>query len=415
MLNPKTYTALMKKISNPLNTLRTVADVSETATKVGEFRAALRKGTTPQEAAYRARDLMDFARAGVSVREANKVVAFLNANIQGKSKLYRAFKKNPTRFTGKAVAAVTIPTIGAIVAQHTYANTKQREVLDDAPQWLKDTFYLVPVPGTNQIARIPKPFDLAFAFSNTLERAVDYIYKNDKEAFNGWIKQGFSQASIPVMLTGIAPIVEGMANYSFFRQSPIIPKREESVNFPDQYDVNTTETAKFIGRGVDKLTGGEGAFRNFGSPRVIDSTIQGFTGGLGTYATSAVDLFVDGVSTKNKPERPAKNLDQKPLARAFLVNQSGSGESIDRLYSLREKLSKDRGSAKQNNEPYLDEGKYKNINSITKQLGEINKQIRFIENNPSLSAEEKRSTLDELIRQRNTFARNAAEQTRGWK
>jgi hypothetical protein len=77
VLDPQSYKALIKKFANPLNPLRTIADVSETATKIGEFRAALRSGTTPQEAAYKARDIMDFGRAGVSVREANKVVAFL--------------------------------------------------------------------------------------------------------------------------------------------------------------------------------------------------------------------------------------------------------------------------------------------------------------------------------------------------
>jgi hypothetical protein len=46
LLDMKTYKAFISSFKNPLNVLRNVADVSETATKVGEFRAALRKGTT---------------------------------------------------------------------------------------------------------------------------------------------------------------------------------------------------------------------------------------------------------------------------------------------------------------------------------------------------------------------------------
>ena len=407
VLNPKTYQALIKKFGNPINTLRTIADVSETATKVGEFRAAIRSGASPQEAAYQARDIMDFGRAGISIREANKVVAFLNANIQGKSKLWRAFKENPVKVTGKAVAAVTIPTIGAIVAQNTFANDKQKEIINDAPRWMKDTFWLMPIPGSNQIARIPKPFDLAFAYSNTIERAVEYIYKNDKEAFDGWIKQGFSQASVPVMLTGLTPIVEGMADYSFFRQGPIIPLREKGLQYPDQYDVNTTETAKFIGKQVNSVTGGVGAFKNFGSPRVVDNTIRGFTGGLGTYATSVIDVFARG--DEGDPARPAKSIDQQPLTRAFLVNQSSSGDSLDKLYNLKDKLTKARGSAKQNKELFVDEAKYKMVNDATKTIGELNKKIRSVENHVELSAEDKKIVLDVLIERRNTLSREAME------
>ncbi|MEH7254346.1 LPD38 domain-containing protein [Neobacillus niacini] len=414
LLDPKTYKSFLKTFSNPINTLRTIADVSETATKVGEFRAAIKKGVSPQEAAYRARDIMDFARAGVSIREANKVVAFLNANIQGKSKLFRAFKEHPVKFLGKATAAVTIPTIGAIVAQNTYSNEKQRQIIDDAPQWLKDTFWLVPIPGTDQIARFPKPFDLAFPFANTLERAFDYVYKNDKDAFDNFIKQGFSAASVPVMLTGLAPLVEGMANYSFFRQGPIIPQRENNLNYPDQYDVNTSEVAKFTGKQINKVTGETGAFKNFGSPRIIDNTIQGFTGGLGTYATSAIDLFLDSTGIPKGPERPKKNIDQQPLTRAFLVNQSSGGESMEKIYAKKTQLTKAKGSAKQNDEPFKDEDIYKFLNDVTKELSEMNGAIRSIENSPDLSPKEKRNQLDRLLEERNSFARQAYEQLKEW-
>jgi hypothetical protein len=404
VLDPKTYTSLMKRYANPLNALRNIADISETATKVGEFRAALRSGASPQEAAYRARDTMDFGRAGTSVREANKVVAFLNANIQGKSKLIRAFKENPVRVTGKAVGAVTLPTIGAIIAQNTYANDNQKQIINDAPQWLKDTFYLFPIPGTNQIARIPKPFDLAGAFSNPIERAFDFVAKHDKHAFDSFIKDNLSQASIPVMLTGLAPMVEGMANYSFFKQGPIIPTRESNLNYPDQHDVNTSEVAKGIAKGVNAVTGGQGPFKNFGSPRVIDNTIQGLTGGTGTYVTNAIDWLLNSTGAVNNPQKAAKNIDQQPLAKAFLVNQSSTGQSMDSLYNLKDQLTRDKGSAKQQGKPFTQQMQYNLTNQATKQISKLSGQIRSVENSPVMSADQKREMLDALIKQRNALA-----------
>jgi hypothetical protein len=214
------------------------------------------------------------------------------------------------------------------------------------------------------------------------------------------------------MLTGIAPVIEGMANYSFFRQGQIIPKREEGIQYPDQYDINTSEVAKVVGKGVNKITGGQGSFKNFGSPRVIDNTIQGFTGGSGTYVTNFVDWMLNSTGMVDNPEKPTKSIDQKPLTRAFLVNQSGSGQSLDDLYTLKTKLTSERGSAKQNNQPFTQEGQYKFANDVTKDISKISGQIRSVENTPNLSGGQKKKMIDELIKARNTMARQAMERLR---
>lgn len=392
-----------------IGVLRSIADVSESATKLGEYKAALRSGATRPEAAYRSRDIMDFARAGASVRQANRIVAFLNANIQGKSKLLRAIREDKAKVTVRALKAVTLPSVGAYVAQKYMANDVQRQTIQDAPTWLKDTFWLIPVPGTNQVARIPKPFDLAVVFANPVERAMDYAFNKDPKAFDDFASQTLSQLSIPVMLTGLAPFVEGMANYSFFRQGPIIPEREKDLNFPDQYDIRTSEVAKGIAKGVNTITGGEGAFKNFGSPRVIDNTIRGLTAGLGTYATSAIDTLLEETGAVDKPERPSKKISEKPLIRAFLVNENASGKSMSDLYDARDKLTRAKGSAQANKKPFPEAGKLKSIDAATKQIGEITKAIRTIENNKTMSAEDKRKRIDQLNERRNNIARKVVE------
>jgi Large polyvalent protein associated domain 38 len=407
-------TPKFRNIVNPkswLEVLRTIADVSETATKVGEYRAAIKKtGASREEAAYRARDLMDFARAGTSIREANKVVAFLNANIQGKSKLIRAIKEDPKGVTARAFKAVTAPTIGAYIAQQYMANDEQKVTIDDAPQWLKDTFYLVPVPGTNEVARIPKPFDLAPIFSNLVERSLDFVAKNDPEAFDNYAEQAISSYSVPTMLTGLSPIIEGMANYSFFKQGAIDPVRDQDVEYPDRYDINTSETAKLLGKGVNTLTGGEGAFKNFGSPRIIDNTIRGLTGGLGEYTVDAVDFVMDKTGIVNKEaEKPDKQINQQPLLRSFMVNQGSTGESVNKIYTLLDSLKKARGSSKQNEKDFPKEETYKEVKDVAKQISDISKEMRSIENDPDMSGKTKRKLLDKLNQERNEIAQQSVE------
>ena len=399
--NPKTY----------LNILRGIADVTESATKVGEYRAALRKGASKEEAAYRARDIMDFARSGNNIKEANKVVAFLNANIQGKDKLLRtAFKskKDFAKFTAKSVAMVSLPTIGIIAAQHNLANEEQRKSIDDAPQWLKNSFWLMPIPGTNQVARIPKPFDVAPLFADPIERAADFAYKNNPKAFEGYMKETFSSMSIPVMMSGLLPIIEGFSNYSFFRQGPIDGMSDNNKEYKDHYDIKTTSTAKVLGAGIDKLTGGEGAFKNFGSPRIIDNTIQGLTGGLGKYATDGIDAAIvnpilKATGNHDGVEKPAKLVSQQPVLRAFMMDQGTTGESMNKLYDLREKLQRQKGSKSKQ----FDEYKYDQVKAGTQQIGDVTKEMNGVRNSTTLSAKQKRDRLEQLNRQRNEVARQA--------
>jgi len=397
IVNPKAW----------LNLLRKISDTTETATKLGEYRAALRSGVSREEAAYRARDLMDFARAGYSIRPANRIVAFLNANIQGKSKLIRAAKENPVGVTARAMASITLPTVGVYMAQKYLSNDVQKQTIDDAQAWLKDAFWLMPIPGTNQVARIPKPFDLAPIFANLPERVMSYIDKSDPDAFDNFARDTFASYSIPVMISGFMPIIEGMANYSFFRDAPIIPQREKGLDYPDQYDINTSETSKAIARGINSLTGGEGALKNFGSPRVVENTIIGSTAGLGKLATSAIDAMLENTGAIDKPEKATKTPAQLPVLRAFLVNQTTTGKAVDDLYKMQDKLTRESGSAKLEKEGYSGMAKLKLAESATDAIGGISKQMRQIENSPKLSADEKRQRLDELNNRRNSMAKKA--------
>ena len=90
------------------------------------------------------------------------------------------------------------------------------------------------------------------------------------------------------MFSGLLPIVEGMANYSFFRQAPIIPEREKNINYQDQYDIYTSDVAKLVAAGFGKTPLAD---TNFASPRTVDYVLKSSTAGLGTYALDAVDAI----------------------------------------------------------------------------------------------------------------------------
>ncbi|OPG91350.1 hypothetical protein B2I21_35210 [Chryseobacterium mucoviscidosis] len=393
-----------------INILRAITDTTESATKVGEYRAALRQGASKQEAAYRSRDLMDFARSGSSVRQANKIIAFLNANIQGKSKLVRSIKENPVGTTTRMFVAATLPTLAIVAANRQFANETQKQTIADSPDWMRDTFWLMAIPGTDMVARIPKPFDIAPIFANLPERAAQFVLDKDPEAFDGFMRRSFSDAALPVQITGLWPFIEGMANYSFFREGAIIPQREQGLAYKDQYDpTRTTEVAKLLASVMSKATGEKGMLKNFSSPRIMDNTIQGLTAGLGTYATSAMDTILKGVGAVDRPASPEKRLEQKPFLKAFLVDPLQSTKGTDKLYTRKDELAKEKASAKLNGTTFDKVVELKTLENAADQMSKINKQIRTIEGDVNLTAKMKRDQIEPLLAQRNEISRNAMQ------
>lgn len=389
--------------------LRSLSDITESATKVGEFRAALRSGATPQEAAFRSRDLMDFARAGSSIRPANKVVAFLNANIQGKSKLVRAIKENPGKVSAKLVSSMALPTVGIFAANQKFASQEQKNTIDDAPDWLKSTFWLLAIPGTDKVARIPKPFDMS-AVANATERFLDYGIKNDKDAFDEFLGQTIKDQSIPTMISGIMPIIEGMANYSFFRESPIIPLREKYLKREDQFDINTSEAAKLISKPAGAILGEDS---NLASPRTIDYILKSSTGGLGSNILNATDWLADKTGLIDKPSKPSGGITKLPALKGFLVSDTTTGKSVGEVYDLKDKLTKQKGSlrldGKEDKKLNL---QAKEVNAVTKIISELSKEIRTVSEDEKMDSKTKKSKIDKLIKERNNISREAMEKWR---
>jgi len=395
VINPAEWVELMRRIS----------DVTETGTKVGEFRKALKKGATPQEAAFRAKNLMDFSRSGVSVKEANRVVAFLNAGIQGKARLIKSIKDRPVKTMARIATATILPTIGVRGINSQFANKEQKQKIDDAPDWMKATFWLVAVPGTDLVARIPKSFETA-AVANFTERTMEWMEKNDPKAYEGFVKETLATQAPPVMLTGLQPFLEGAANYSYFRQGPIIPRREEFLKPEDQFDSKTSEVSK-AGASVARAIFGEET--KFGSPRIVDYMLKSSTGGLGSTTLDAIDYLLDSTGIADKPVKAKKDITQLPLAKGWLVNSASSGQSLGDLYDLKNKLQKEKGSAKLKGTEWADKALLTMVNRVTSEISQISKKMREITESTTLSAEEKKTQLDEFNKMRNNKAKEAME------
>ena len=387
----------MIAIVNPkdwLKLLRAMSEISEEATKVGEFARGIRQGATPEEAAYQSRDLMDFGRRGAHMKQANQMIAFLNSTIQGKDRIARAFINHPTRTTVRALTAITIPTIAIYVWNRFNANETQRETLDNAPQWMKDTFFLIAVPGTDVVARIPKPFDLSPVFSSIPENIMRWMDDNDPQTMDEFAETLGRDWAIPVLFTALTPWIENQSNYSWFTGGPIIPRRDQDLLPEDQYGPQTSLTARVVGRATNY------------SPYLIDNLIRGYGGGLGRYATAGLDELLEFLGVGQLPPEPARRLSESPLLSPFTVGTMGGGKVMDDFYELLDELSRQDQSNKKNNirDPFVSSSA-KMLRSAASDISELRRRYREIQESFDLTPEEKRKRLDELNKRMRQIAR----------
>ena len=389
-------------IVNPkqwLKLLQIMGEITEEGTKVGEFRRGIRKGATPEEAAFQSRDLMDFGRVGNNIRQVTRTITFLNANIQGKDRLIRAFKNNPMRTTLRAITAVTLPTIGIYLWNKQSSSDKQRETLQNAPQWLKDTYFLISVPGTDVVARIPKPFDLSPVFSNIPENIMKWMDDNDpQEAGEITKSSAISFLKVPYMLAGITPLIENKANYKFFTGGPVVPRRDQDLLPEDQFGVSTSLTARVIGKAANY------------SPYKIDNLVRGYGAGLGRYTTDGIDKVLEKTGTSSRPPAEEKKNSELPVINAFTVDSTGGGQIMEDFYKkFDEVTAKAKSGEKNNNVDGHIVFAEKRLQTASKSIGKLRKAYRDIQGSFKLTPKQKREQMDKLDLQMNNIAKNTLD------
>lgn len=367
VFNPKTW----------LDVLRKGQELSEDATRIGYYKKRLSKGDSPHEAAFEARDLLDFGRSGNYTREANKVVAFLNASLQGTDKLARSFKERPLETAANTMKYLILPSMAVWYMQE---KSGQKEQIQELPRYVRDMFWVIPTGDT--LIRIPKPFEPGMLFATGTERTMEAMFGDSKTPYKGYA-ESLMDVTLPNLLpTGLIPLGEWWANKSFFTGQSIVPQKEQDLPDEMQYGPYTTNVAKFAG----KMTGQ--------SPRKIDNAIRGLTGGAGTAVTSAIDSLTGANSG-----RPSQTLSDMPVVKAFIADPRKGQQSTQDFYDELDKYTKAKRAESVRNVKMTPNEKrnYEQLNNANTALKALNKEERKIIESTKLSADEKRKKLDKII------------------
>lgn len=389
--------------TNPIEILRGLSEATEMATRLAEFHN-VRKGYTGignrlfgktrkpgsiQDAALESRDItLDFSRIGSHTKSWNKISAFFNASIQGTDKMFRAWRENPLDMTIKTAMFITMPSVLLW-----YLN-KDDPRYQELPQWQKDIFWIIPTKDT--LIKIPKPFELGILFGTVPERMLQWMYDKDRgQKGNGF--KGLGDVIIDNMVpnvspTALVPALEAATNYSLFMNRNIVPQHERD-NLPPamQYGPYTSAVGKGIGKMFDV------------SPRIVDNTIRGYTGGLGGFGLTLSDSVLG-----TGEERPAKRISEMPGIRGFTATPYASSESVQQVYDEFDRQNRlfHAGQELHQRPDGYDKRLHDQLKETMKAFQNIS-QARKAVMKSNLSSEAKRKRLDEIQMSQVRIARRA--------
>ncbi len=335
-------------VTKPIQTLRMLSQISENATRIGEFtlreqqleKRRVGKPDAEARAAFESREVItDFAKAGAVVRPINQISEFVNAQVQGNINFAQDLRKRPTVVLPRLIAGVTIPSVALYLAQ------KDDPVYEDIPTWARDVSWAVVWPplavrratgmkdSEAKVWLIPKPFEQGVSFGTVAERAVEFVAKDDPEQVRKAADALF-ESFVPSPIPTVAkPLIENFANKSLFTGRPIVPRDKEGELPAAQSAPRTGELARTLGEALGY------------SPAKIENTVRGYTGGLGQEALRIGDRGVRMGRERAgmeplRPNRPEdrSGLSAVPGLRAFVRPAPGlDAESFESFYRDRDR------------------------------------------------------------------------------
>lgn len=324
-----------------------MTEVSETGTRIALFKryyeSARRRGLSNYDAmldaAYEARDYIDFGRRGSLMVGASRLVPFLNASLQGLDKARRvaggegAVKRSLKPYLerllrGEAsdadltpserrnlrrgqkmwmkVASLAMPSLALFLM---YIDDEEYR---DFPIYLRSTHWMIRMgPVGSEWLAIPKPFELAIV-ANAMEAAFNKLQYDDPRAADDFKASLLHTIVPPHSIPGVVVPLELMTNYSLFHDRNIVPYHMTGLPKDEQYTEYTSSLGKLIGKAIGQ------------SPAKVDHALGGFGGSWSRNAQS--------VSDQMDPSKPDLGPADWAVVRRFIKDPVRGARSSASIY-----------------------------------------------------------------------------------
>jgi len=401
------------KIVPAFEAYQELGDKAENVNRAALYEQLVQGGMSHGEAAFWARDLMDFSMQGKwqAVRLLTSVVPFMNARLQGMYKLGRATKADYRRMGG-TLATVAMASIALMLAYQDDDDWKKRE------DWDRDNYWWFKVG--DMAFRIPKPFEIG-AVGSIAERSLELMISDEMtgKRFGGRMRDlVMNQLSMNPTPQLIKPLADLWANKDSFSGRDIETQGMERLRPEDRYNERTSEVARFLGSlglpNPAQLMMGrvEGL-----SPVQIDFLIRGYFSWLGTSATTVLDHGIRPMMDRG--ERPERRLKDTFLVGNFIETlPTGSSRYVTSFYEQAKEIEQMYASyhqaMKEGDIEKAEEIKAENpealakrglVSNLSRSIAAISSQMRRIEADKNMDAATKRERLTDLESRRDGIAR----------
>lgn len=366
-INPKT------KGGKLISKLESASQMIEQLPRFAEYLASREKGLSVQESILNSAEVtVNFQRSGTVMRLMNSTfMPFANPKLQGSLKFFRAFTSASSR-RAIMLFAVRCAVLGIVPSVINNALYDDEEEYKDIRQEDKNLNYLFKVGDT--WIKIPKG-QLIGAISATYNRTTNAV-KGEDFAFDGYLDE-LNQSISPIenFRTIFSPFTDAATNTTWYG-GQIEGMKFDRVRPRDRYDESTSWIAKGIGQVINY------------SPKKINYLIDQYTGVIG-------DILLPMTTPKYRAGA---------LEKTFIYNPTTSSKYYDQFYKLLEQEN-----YKKTDGDMIAKAKVKFLNKVSSSIGDLYKEQQRINNDSSLSREEKRKQNEVIQILINNTQKNALE------
>ena len=389
-----------KPLKRLLDIMTYIPELSEQSTRFRVFEKNLdlyrSKGMAETDAriqaALQSRDAtQDFGRTGNITREINQLIPFSAARVGSAYTFAEKIKANPKRV---ATRMAVLMAISMVVKAIGYDDDE----IEELNQRKKDDNFVLKIG--DQIVTIKKPQGILRSIINLGEYVQDLFTGHIEEGKEGerlteWVTNAIMDNMPADSVTGlvpnmIAPVVENAINKDLYYNSDIVKSYDLELPDSEQYYDYNSQLAIWLGQ-----------IFNY-SPAKIDNLISGYFAGLGTSVTNVIDWIAGktGITT----EQPDMGAEDNAVGKRFIVNVNSNSQSVDEIYDLKTELKK------KENGGTITEEEQQQLETITEAINEmskLNKQIKEIKKDLTMSGKEKADQIKILQQQKTDTARQA--------